>query len=361
MMLGYLRLVYFTREDTKDAGFLETDHFGVRFPHTGSRIDLSRVTQRWLRDLLWDFLAARLRTKPPRSRTSFDQRRRGCVELSAYLEGFVPGGGHNLTVLTEPHATDFVTDQRHRARHGLKSLGIHHHQGDRRSRHAGEPSIATAGTLSTVLMSVRRVLREALETGASDKIGLDRSFTVAMPRATAPSGRRSPFPDDVARPWPTRPIWRTSKRSTPTTAGSGMPGKRSSWSAAAAARSSTPRLECVGRLNGLPMFWHDQTKVGNYDEAIRIPERLHQRIERRQAVTVARFTQRYGRPPTRLQIARSPGSTATATCSRASATGGSTSCSATGSTRSTSPTVFPTKAGTRWRRTSCATAPTSST
>jgi len=43
----------------------ETDHFGVRFPHTGSRIDLSRVTQRWLRDLLWDFLAARLKTNPP--------------------------------------------------------------------------------------------------------------------------------------------------------------------------------------------------------------------------------------------------------------------------------------------------------
>lgn len=32
LMLKYLRLVYFTREDTKDAGFIETDHFGVRFP-----------------------------------------------------------------------------------------------------------------------------------------------------------------------------------------------------------------------------------------------------------------------------------------------------------------------------------------
>jgi hypothetical protein len=23
------------------------------------------------------------------------------------------------------------------------------------------------------------------------------------------------------------------------------------------------RLDCIGRLGGLPMFWHDQTKVGN--------------------------------------------------------------------------------------------------
>ncbi|MGW1658392.1 tyrosine-type recombinase/integrase [Streptomyces atratus] len=308
-MLGYLRLVYFTREDTKDAGFIETEHFGVRFPHAGSRIDLSRVTQRWLRDLLWDFLAARLKTNPPRSRTSFDQLRRGCVELSAYLEGFVPGGGHDPTALAESHATDFVADQRHRARHGLKSLGVHHHQGDRRSRHACEPSIATAGTLSTVLMSVRRVLREALETGASDKIGLDRSFIVAMPRATAPTGRRSPFPDDVARA-----LAHPTNLANLETFDINNRGLRDAWETLVlvgrrCGEVLNARLECIGRLNGLPMFWHDQTKVGNYDEAIRIPEGLYQRIERRQAVTIARFTQRYGQPPTppeRLQIALFP-------------------------------------------------------
>ncbi|WP_327348324.1 hypothetical protein [Streptomyces europaeiscabiei] len=31
-MLGYLRLVHFTREDTKDAGCFETDLFGVASP-----------------------------------------------------------------------------------------------------------------------------------------------------------------------------------------------------------------------------------------------------------------------------------------------------------------------------------------
>ena len=34
------------------------------------------------------------------------------------------------------------------------------------------------------------------------------------------------------------------------------------------------------------MFWHDQTKVGNYDAAIRIPERLYQMLEARQRKTL---------------------------------------------------------------------------
>ena len=47
------------------------------------------------------------------------------------------------------------------------------------------------------------------------------------------------------------------------------------------------RLDCTGRYGGLPMLWHDQTKVGNYDEAVRIPEYICQRIEERQAKTLA--------------------------------------------------------------------------
>ncbi|BAJ33243.1 MULTISPECIES: hypothetical protein [Kitasatospora] len=34
------------------------------------------------------------------------------------------------------------------------------------------------------------------------------------------------------------------------------------------------RWDCIGRYGGLEMFWHDQAKVGNYDAAIRMPERL---------------------------------------------------------------------------------------
>jgi len=58
------------------------------------------------------------------------------------------------------------------------------------------------------------------------------------------------------------------------------------------------RLDCLGRYSGLPMLWHDQTKVGNYDEAIRIPERTCQMLEARQRKTLDLFQERNNRPPT---------------------------------------------------------------
>ncbi|MFE2285603.1 tyrosine-type recombinase/integrase [Streptomyces sp. NPDC059443] len=57
------------------------------------------------------------------------------------------------------------------------------------------------------------------------------------------------------------------------------------------------RLDCLGRYGGLPMLWHDQTKVGNYDQALRIPERVHQLLEVRQHKTLTLFEARNNRPP----------------------------------------------------------------
>ena len=59
------------------------------------------------------------------------------------------------------------------------------------------------------------------------------------------------------------------------------------------------RLDCVGRYHGrLPMLWHDQTKVGNYNEGIRIPERLYTSLDKRRRTTLERFELRNGRQPT---------------------------------------------------------------
>ena len=69
------------------------------------------------------------------------------------------------------------------------------------------------------------------------------------------------------------------------------------------------RLECLGRYGGLPMLWHDQTKVGNYDQALRIPERVYQLLEGRQRKTLTLFEARNNRPPTaaeRTQMALFP-------------------------------------------------------
>src|SRR5260370_40092012 len=51
------------------------------------------------------------------------------------------------------------------------------------------------------------------------------------------------------------------------------------------------------------MLWHDQTKVGNYDAGIRIPEYLSGRLEGRRRKTLRRFELRHGRPPTSQEAA----------------------------------------------------------
>ncbi|WP_307811545.1 tyrosine-type recombinase/integrase [Streptomyces fildesensis] len=303
VMLHYLRLVYFTREDTKDAGFIETEHFGVRFPKARSHIDLSRITQRWLRDLCWELMASRLLTGQARSRAAFDFDRRGCHEISAYLEIEAPAGGHDPTLLTESHMIDFVADQRHRARHRLPSLG------QRTSGNSLENGITTPGTLATIFDGARRVLRSGLETGAVESIGLDRRFILALPFGAKTKGRRRPFSDEVARAL-------AGEKNLQMLAASDVEdrGLRDVWEGLiVTGRRCTEildvRLECISRIGKVPMFWHDQSKVGNVDEGIRIPERFYQRLEERQSKTVARFVQRKGRPPTpeeRLQLALFP-------------------------------------------------------
>ena len=99
-MRNGLRLVYYTPTETKDAGFIETEHFGVRFHQRLGHFDLTGVSQRWLRDLLWDHLADLLRSPSVLAATGpFDQLRRAAVELSAFLEVDAPDGGHDPTLL----------------------------------------------------------------------------------------------------------------------------------------------------------------------------------------------------------------------------------------------------------------------
>jgi integrase len=58
------------------------------------------------------------------------------------------------------------------------------------------------------------------------------------------------------------------------------------------------RLDCFGVHNGVPMLWHDQTKVDNFNDGIRIPDYAYQRLEERRRKTLTRYQNRYGRTPT---------------------------------------------------------------
>ncbi len=190
---GGLQPVYVAPEETREAGYILTAHFGRKITGHSIRIDLAGVSQRWLRDLLWDHLAGVLRSPAcPRSSRPFDDMRRAGLELSAFLELCAPAGGHDPRALAAGHMHQFVADQRQRERDGLASLAA-------RGR-AGKPSIVTASTRQAVFHRTRRLLREALESGEASRFGLDRGFITAMPApGTTIRRSRPPFPDGVAR------------------------------------------------------------------------------------------------------------------------------------------------------------------
>lgn len=168
------------------------------------------------------------------------------------------------------------------------------------SRRDGQPSIVTDKARHTVLNYVRKVLRWSLDTGDADRLGLDRPFIVAFPHGGGMIHRtRSPFTDEMAEAL-------TSEENLTQLAAVFDPldrGVRDIWETIVATgrrgREVTElRLDCVGRYNTLPLLWHDQTKVGNYDQAIRIPESVYQCLRERQRKTLTRFEHHHGRPPT---------------------------------------------------------------
>lgn len=298
-ILDGLRRIYFSPSDARDAGFLETEHFGMRLRGRSSHIDLTGISQRWLRDLLWDHLAELLRSPHcPRSAGPLDHARRACLQLSAFLRWQTPEGGDDPRLLRAEHMHAFVADLRHRERHGLDCLGTY--------RRDGQPTTATAVLRSLTFSYGRKVLREAMDTGRAEELGLDREFIVAMPAGGATTQRsRSPFPDEVARALAEE----TNLAQLAADYDPDDRGMRDIWEAIIltgrrANEIIKLRYDCLGRYNGLAMLWHDQTKVGNYDEAIRIPERLHEVLAARQRKTLARFADTHGgRQPTAAERA----------------------------------------------------------
>ena len=298
IMHQHLRLVYFTPAEARDAGFLEADHFGVRFPRRASHIDLTVIPQRWLRNLLWDYLADLLRSPScPRTASPISDLRRGITELGVFLETEAPAGGHDPTILTVEHMQRFVADQRHRERDGLPSLAT--------KGSDGTSSTVTTFTRGVVFNSVRRIMRDAMDTGRADQLGLAREFLTAMPAAGGtPVRARRPFPDEVAQALADETnLARLAEEYDPRDQGLLDMWETIVTTGRRTSEVVTLRWDCLGRYGGLPMFWHDQTKVGNYDAAIRIPEQLYERLTERQAKTLDRYIARHGRRPTDTQRA----------------------------------------------------------
>jgi hypothetical protein len=162
-------------------------------------MDLTTVSQRWLRDLLWEHFADVPRSpRCPRSGRTFDDMRRAGFELSAFLEIHAPGGGHDPAVLTGRHMQQFAADQLQRERQSLPSLaakGLH-----------GKQSIVTENTRHAVVRNTRRLLRVGLRRGPAARPG---SW---VHHRYAAGGRYGP-PDTAAVPRRRRP--RAGRRDQP--------------------------------------------------------------------------------------------------------------------------------------------------
>jgi integrase len=162
-------------------------------------------------------------------------------------------------------------------------------------------------TRSIVFNGLHKMLRDAMDSGAADLIGLAREFIVAVPTAGATTGRtpRRPFPDEVARALADE----NNLRQLADVYDPQDRGLRDVWEITVTTGRRIGevlqvRWDCLGRYGGLPMFWHDQTKVGNYDTAIRIPERLHEVIAKRQRKMLDRFFAQHGHWPAGAERAR---------------------------------------------------------
>lgn len=290
-MLSDLQSIYMTPAETREAGYLDLDHFGRKIPRLTTKFDLNLVPQRWLRDLLWDYLAEQLRSVScPRGRGYFYAVRVAGQELGTFLEVIAPGDGHDPATLTEDIVEKFVADQRRRARDRLPSI---------RPSYNTKPPIVTEVTRKGTFDILRKIFRWALESGRTDELGLDRGAIWAFPAGgKIPQRPRSPFSDDTAKALadPTNlellAVSDTTDR-----------GARDIWETITATGRRAGevlelRLDCIAIHNGIPKLWHDQTKVENYNEAIRIPERVYRRLDERRNKTLANFERRYGRRPT---------------------------------------------------------------
>ena len=285
----HARAVQYTRDETRQAGYLDPGYWGIRFPDRRSAFDLTAIPQPWLRELGWDYLASAL-DGPGRPRTAgpFEQARRSLVCLAAYLHDQTACQGEQPGMLTAEDARGFAADFRRQVAAGQPARGMVNADGSR--------SAATEISCSIALNAVRKVMRWALEQGRAD--APPREFLIAFPAGRARARRNPrPFSDAVLQALgdPANlallaqrdphdngiaDIWRIQLRC----------GRR-------IGEVVKLRFDCVSEHLSRTWLWVDMTKVGKLDYAIQIPRDVYDLIRARQAKTLDRFRAKLGRDP----------------------------------------------------------------
>ena len=294
-MLKDVTAVHYSRSDTRDLGYIDTNYWGFRFADRRSPFDLTPISQRWLRDLTWDYLADRLDgPRRPRRQGTFEQARRSLVCFSAFLAEHDPARGSTPATLSQATARSFVADFTRRVAEGEPALGMFNMD--------GSASMATPTTYSLSMNGLRRVMRWALESGAAEAAGLSREFIVALPAGGAVSFKNPrPFSDSALRELSDPANIALLAAMDPNDG-----GLADMWSiqVKCGRRISEVvglRFDCVSEHLGRTWMWVDMTKVGKLDYAIQIPRDIYDLIVARQAKTAERFRLAHGTEPTAQQ------------------------------------------------------------
>jgi hypothetical protein len=147
--------VHRCREDTRELGYLDPNYWGFRFPDRRSVFDLGAISQRWLRDLTWDHLAAVLDgPNRPRSQGVFETIRRAVVSFSSYLHDCTADRGETPAALSPATAHGFVADFTRRVSTGAPVRGMVNKD--------GSTSPASKVGYALTMNALRRVMRTAL-------------------------------------------------------------------------------------------------------------------------------------------------------------------------------------------------------
>jgi hypothetical protein len=191
-----------------------------------------------------------------------DFARRAYAELSAFPDAEAPGGGHDPTVLSGEHAHRFVAGLRNRERLCMVLRG--------QARLDCKKSKVTENTRQVVFNHGWTVLRDALAGNSAEQIGLDRAFIAAMP-VGGPGTLRShiPFPEEVARALAAE-VNVQHLADGYDLHDRGLRDMREAIVVTGRPVGEVAHLclDCGGGYSGLPLLWHDQTKVGNLNAAV---------------------------------------------------------------------------------------------
>jgi integrase len=288
-LLRHAGAVHRTRDETRQAGYLDPGYWGVRFPDRRSAFDLTAISQQWLRDLGWDYLASVL-DGPGRPRTAgpFEQARRSLACLSAYLRDRAPFAGEQPGALDAGTARGFAADFRQRVAAGQPARGMFNLD--------GSPSAASEVTCSTTMNAVRKMMRWALEQGRPG--APPRDFLVAFPPGQARTRRNPrPFSDDVLRALGDPANLALLARRDPRDNGIADIWRIQLRCGRRIGEVVRLRFDCASEHLGRTWLWVDMTKVGKLDYAIQIPRDVYDLIRARQHKTLDRFRARTGRGP----------------------------------------------------------------